>query len=219
MRASQSPAAPPAPLRVTDEMRRSSDKVDWDALTPQALAVLETALKPRKQEWLVVDGKPVPGSKQSVHDGGWYTGDAKLGWAALPDTEEMPRMADGSMLEWANINTKLPNQEGYLEVDVEAPSSPDLRVLKWDDLPTPPMDEDIVFQHPAWEESGRTAHVALEVGQTLQGLIVDQHLYHGAFVDCGAEYNGCARACADARAARAARLMLCLAHARAASSG
>ena len=96
-------------------MRSSSDKVDWDALTAQSLQVVETALQPRKQEWLVLSGKPVAGSKEAVHDGSWFTGNADLGWAALPDTEDMPRMVDGAMLEWANINTKLPNQEGYLE--------------------------------------------------------------------------------------------------------
>jgi hypothetical protein len=174
-------------------MRRSSDKVDWDALTEQSLQVVESALQPRKQEWLVLDGKPVPGSKETVHEGTWFMGDAALGWAALPDSEEMPRMVDGAMLEWANINTKLPNQEGYLEVDVEPPMSADLQVIKWDDLPTPPMDEDIVFQHPDWEEEGRVAHSALQVGSTLTGIVVDQHLYHGAFIDCGAEYNGCVR--------------------------
>jgi hypothetical protein len=99
-------------------MRRSSDKVDWDALTAQSLQVVETALQPRKQEWLVLSGKPVAGSKEAVHDGTWFTGNADLGWAALPDTEDMPRMVDGAMLEWANINTKLPNQEGYLEARV-----------------------------------------------------------------------------------------------------
>jgi hypothetical protein len=96
-------------------MRRSSDKVDWDALTAQSLQIVETALQPRKQEWLVLSGKPVAGSKEAVHDGTWFAGNADLGWAALPDTEDMPRMVDGAMLEWANINTKLPNQEGYLE--------------------------------------------------------------------------------------------------------
>ena len=224
-------------MRITDEMRRSSDKVDWDMLTPQSLQVLETALRPRKQEWLIMDAKPVPGSKQQVHDGSWFTGDAALGWAAIPDTEEMPRMVDGTMLEWANINTKLPNQEGYLEararfpstfwrqcsplpampfaspnriienpsraltrvcdshpqVDIEPPSSPDLRMISWDDLPTPPEDQDLVYQHADWEEDGRTAHADLRAGQTLTGVIVDQHLYHGAFVDCGTEYNGCAK--------------------------
>ncbi len=101
---------------ISEELRRSSDKVDWDSLTPHALEVVESALKPRKQEWLVIDGKPVPGAKQKVHDGLWFTGDAELGWAALPDTDDMPRMVDGSMLEWANVNTKLPNEEGYLDV-------------------------------------------------------------------------------------------------------
>lgn len=112
---SKAPARPTAPV-ISAELRRSSDKVDWDALTPLALEVVESALKPRKQEWLVIDSKPVPGAKHEVYDGPWFTGDAKLGWAALPDTEDMPRMVDGSMLEWANVNTKLPNQEGYLDV-------------------------------------------------------------------------------------------------------
>jgi hypothetical protein len=66
-----------------------------------------------------------------------------------------------------------------------------MNVIKWDDLPPPPMDEDIVFQHPNWEQDDRVAHSALEVGRTLTGIVVDQHLYHGAFVDCGTEYNGC----------------------------
>jgi hypothetical protein len=108
--------APVAMPRITEEMRRSSDKVDWDALSAKSLQIVETALQPRKQEWLVMEGKPVPGSKEQVHEGVWFEGDAALGWAALPDSEEMPRMIDGAMLEWANINTKLPNQEGYLEV-------------------------------------------------------------------------------------------------------
>lgn len=108
----QQPATMP---QITEEMRRSSDKVDWDALSSRSLQIVEAALQPRKQEWLVVEGKPVPGAKGKPHEGAWFEGDPALGWAALPDTEEMPRMVDGSMLEWANINTKLPSQEGYLE--------------------------------------------------------------------------------------------------------
>ena len=77
-------------------------------------------------------------------------------------------------------------------MDVDPPAPPDLEIIKWDDLPTPPLDEDIVFQHPDWEEDGRRAHASLTPGETLTGIVVDQHLYHGAFIDCGTEYNGCA---------------------------
>lgn len=177
---------------VTEDMRSSSDMVDWDMLTPQALHVVQQALKPRKQEYLVLENRPVGGSKEKVHEGPWFSGNAALGWAAVPDTEEMPRMADGTMMEWSNINTKLPSQEGYLPVDVDPPSEPALLVTSWDDMPRPPPDSDIVFQHPNWEADGRLAHASLVVGQVLEGYISDQHVYNGAFVDCGTEYNGCA---------------------------
>jgi hypothetical protein len=177
---------------VTADMRGSSDTVDWDMLTPQALRVVQQALKPRKQEYLLLENRPVGGAKEKVHEGPWFSGDAALGWAAVPDTEEMPRMADGTMLEWSNINTKLPSQEGYLPVDVDPPEEPALFVSSWDDMPRPSLETDIVFQHADWEADGRLAHASLTVGQVLEGFISDQHVYNGAFVDCGTEYNGCA---------------------------
>jgi hypothetical protein len=99
-----------------EELRRLNDTLDWEAMTTDAIDAVQTSLKPRKQEWLVLDGKPVPGAKEKIHDGAWWEGDAALGWAAVPDTVDLPRYVDGSMLEWANINTKMPHELGYLEV-------------------------------------------------------------------------------------------------------
>ena len=73
-------------------------------------------MKPRKQEWLVLEGKAVPGAKEAVHSGPWDAGNPALGWASVPDTVDLPRYVDGSALEWANINTKRPGEQGFLEV-------------------------------------------------------------------------------------------------------
>ena len=113
------PPPPPPPLReedYTDDMRRMADKIDWKRLTPQAREIVESSLKPRKIEWLVESGKPVPGAKGKVHEGPWIGGDPKLGWTQVPDTMEMPRLDDGTLVEWTNVNTKQPHQRGYLPV-------------------------------------------------------------------------------------------------------
>jgi len=116
----------------------SSDKVDWGMLTPWARKAVESALKPRKAEWLVIDGKPVPGVKEKVWEGGWdMDHDGSEGWAALPDTVEKPKMKDGTMLEWTNVNTKLPHEEGFLEARFARvlhsahPPSRELRSWTW----------------------------------------------------------------------------------------
>jgi|APGre2960657444_1045066.scaffolds.fasta_scaffold00848_7 hypothetical protein len=81
------------------------------------------------------------------------------------------------------------------QVDLESPEldevDPDM--LRWDDLPEPEDEGDIITYRDDWEAEGRTPLSSLEVGQELKGLIVMQHLYHGAVVDVGAEYDGCAR--------------------------
>ena len=192
------PQTPPAlDPEAEENMRRTSDMVDWRALTPLARRSVETALKPRKAEWLVVDGKPVPGVSDEVWRGAWRGGVHEQGWDNLPDTEEMPRMVDGSMLEWANVNTKLPNQEGYLDVDLELPLEGDPPAdLVWDDMEEVEDGTEIGMWHYDWETEGRVGHADLQVGSTLKGYIVAQMLYHGAVVDCGAEFDGCAAAAA-----------------------
>jgi hypothetical protein len=65
----------------------------------------------------------------------------------------------------------------------------------FNDLPFLPIEHDIVYQHEDWEEDGRIAHRSLEVGDLLSGVVVDQYLHAGAFVDCCCEYNGCAHTC------------------------
>jgi hypothetical protein len=70
-----------------------------------------------------------------------------------------------------------------------------LQMRSFNDLPFLPIEHDIVYQHEDWEEDGRIAHRSLEVGDLLSGVVVDQYLHAGAFVDCCCEYNGCAHTC------------------------
>jgi len=106
----------PLPLPPHSPPQGTSSKIDWDGLTPLAREAVESASKTRKAEWLVVEGKPIPGVAEKVWDGPWRSDDGSLGWGALPDTVDMPRMKDGSMLEWSNVNTKQPHEEGFLDV-------------------------------------------------------------------------------------------------------
>jgi hypothetical protein len=92
------------------------DSINWRYMTPDAIEAVKTSMKPRKQEWLVLEGKAVPGAKEAVHSGPWDAGNPALGWASVPDTVDLPRYVDGSALEWANINTKRPGEQGFLEV-------------------------------------------------------------------------------------------------------
>ena len=69
----------------------------------------------------------------------------------------------------------------------------DFSDISWDDdLPEPEHGLHIDVLHPDWEEDGRTALADLKVGQTLEGVITVQHLYHGAVVDVNGECDGCA---------------------------
>ena len=99
-----------------EELRALNDSVEWRHMTPDAIEAVQSSMKPRKQEWLVLDGKPVPGAKEAVHEGPWHEGNPSLGWASVPDTVDLPRYVDGAALEWANINTKGRNEQGFLEV-------------------------------------------------------------------------------------------------------
>jgi hypothetical protein len=94
-------------------------------------------------------------------------------------------------------------------VEPPEPDGEDAVVLRWDDLPQPEDDGDVVVLRKDWKEQGRTALKELKVGDTLAGEVVCQHLYHGAIVDVGAECDGCApgpRLCVFAFVCAAAQL-------------
>ena len=175
-------------------------------MTPAAIEAVKSSMQNRKQEWLVLDGKPVPGAKEAVHEGPWDEGNPALGWASVPDTADLPRYVDGSALEWANINTKGANEQGFLDVDIEPPQSVDGEepiILRWDDLDMPEDDGDVVVFRRNWEAEGRTPLKDIQVGDTLTGEVVFRHLYHGAVVDVGAEFDGCVWICVFLRTCRA----------------
>jgi hypothetical protein len=80
------------------------------------------------------------------------------------------------------------------QVDIEPPQaegSEEAVTLCWDDLDMPEDDGDVVVFHRNWEAEGRKALMDLQVGDTLTGEVIFRHLYHGALVDVGAEFDGC----------------------------
>lgn len=63
--------------------------------------------------------------------------------------------------------------------------------ISWDeDLEMPKDGLHVEVFHEDAEAKGRTPFESLQVGQELDGVVVVQHLYHGAIVDVGAEADG-----------------------------
>lgn len=79
------------------------------------------------------------------------------------------------------------------QVDLDPPrdDGTDAVTLSWDDLPMPDDDGDLVVYRQNWEAEARKPLKDLQVGDTLTGEVVCLHLYHGAVVDVGAEFDGC----------------------------
>jgi hypothetical protein len=78
------------------------------------------------------------------------------------------------------------------QVDL-SPPQPDpenTTTLRWEDLPMPEDDGDLVVYRSDWEAEARKPLTDLKVGDTLTGEVVCFHLYHGAVVDVGAEFDG-----------------------------
>lgn len=88
--------------------------------------------------------------------------------------------------------------------ELKRPLPSELR--SFNDLPFLPIEHDIVYQHEDWEADCRIAHRSLEVGDLLSGVVVDQYLHAGAFVDCCCEYNGYDRVAASAPGAPLTRV-------------
>lgn len=63
--------------------------------------------------------------------------------------------------------------------------------ISWDeDLEMPKDGLHVEVFHEDAEAKGRTPFESLQVGQELDGVVVVQHLHHGAIVDVGAEADG-----------------------------
>ena len=112
------------------------------------------------------------------------------GWAGVPDTEQIPKLADGSMLDFSNILNKSPADSTYLPVNLDPEPSDDDPEVLWDDMDHLDNDDDLTRWYPNWRAEGRIGLESLQVGLELEGIVVEQHLYYGAVIDCNCEFDG-----------------------------
>lgn len=140
-----------------------------------------------------INGKET--GKGEIWDGEWYGGNSEApGWEGMPDTAALPRLPDGSLVQYTNILTKEEWDPTFLPVDLEPEPDdiPDEQIIKFQELPGVPEEEDVVQWFMNWRAEGRIGFDYLKEGMELEGVVTEQHLYFGCVVDCGCEFEGLA---------------------------
>jgi hypothetical protein len=84
------------------------------------------------------------------------------------------------------------------QVDLDPPDVNYVHDVLWDDMEQP---EDVSHatrvDHENWQRQGRLPLEDVHVGQLVQGFVACQHLYFGAYIDFGGQYDGCGTRCAS----------------------
>ena len=150
----------------------------------------------RRYFWLVLKNVRSPGVRAKLFEGDWVEQMDKY------DVDQATSPEERAFMERENAryqkarrcagrrSTRAPALTRRACVQQELKTPLPEQLFSFNDLTFLPMDHDIVYQHEDWEEDGRIAHRSLEVGDLLSGVVVDQYLLAGAFVDCCCEYNG-----------------------------
>ena len=155
----------------------------------------------RRYFWLVLKNVRSPGVRAKLFEGDWVEQMDKY------DVDQATSPEERAFMERENAryqkarrcagrrSTRAPALTRRACVQQELKTPLPEQLFSFNDLTFLPMDHDIVYQHEDWEEDGRIAHRSLEVGDLLSGVVIDQYLHAGAFVDCCCEYNGCELVC------------------------
>ena len=181
------------------DVEASSDMVEQPVKKRREKAVRgPRTRRKRRYFWLVLKGVRTPGMRSKLFEGDWVEQLDRYDVEQASSPEERAFMEKANEdFQKARLACRAPELACPCLTRVCHPQELKrplpLQMRSFNDLPFLPVEHDIVYQHEDWEEDGRIAHRSLEVGDLLSGVVVDQYLHAGAFVDCCCEYNGYAR--------------------------